>query len=184
MEYLNSEDYLNNNGVRNIDNTEYKDYNCGGYALKTFSWYHPYKFFAWEYIEKLLDDGYDCNEIVDRILQLSCDNMLEDFGSKIRLIDYTDHDRGDAIEKKLLAQLHTNEELIAFRIGLEIDDTRMYEDEAVVEDYDFHYRVYRNGCWQEKIGNGMIGYCDFTEDIWDGYCTYDSPIYYFAMKVA
>lgn len=184
MEYLNSDDYLNNDGVRNKDNTEYKDYNCGGYALRTFSWYHPYKFFAWDYIEELLKRGYDRDEIVDKILEFSCGNMQEDFGDKMRLIDYTDHNRGKAVEEKLLKQLQENEELIAFRIGLEIDDTCDYEDQPVVEDYDFHYRVYRDGCWKEKIGNGEIDNCDFTEDAWDGYCIYDSPIYYFAMKAA
>lgn len=34
-------DFLNQNNTRNIRNTYKGDYNCGGYALKTFSWYMP-----------------------------------------------------------------------------------------------------------------------------------------------
>lgn len=34
-------DPLNTLGLRNIRNTDKADYNCGGYALGTFSWYLP-----------------------------------------------------------------------------------------------------------------------------------------------
>lgn len=34
-------DPLNKRGSRNIRNTDKADYNCGGYALGTFSWYLP-----------------------------------------------------------------------------------------------------------------------------------------------
>ena len=34
-------DPLNMRGSRNIRNTDKADYNCGGYALGTFSWYLP-----------------------------------------------------------------------------------------------------------------------------------------------
>ena len=34
-------DPLNMLGLRNIRNTDKADYNCGGYALGTFSWYLP-----------------------------------------------------------------------------------------------------------------------------------------------
>lgn len=34
-------DPLNKRGSRNIRNTDKTDYNCGGYALGTFSWYLP-----------------------------------------------------------------------------------------------------------------------------------------------
>ena len=38
-----SDDPFNILGLRNIDNTNRCDYNCGGYALETFSWYCPFK---------------------------------------------------------------------------------------------------------------------------------------------
>ena len=38
------EDFFNERQTRNEENTEKKDYNCGGYALRTFSWYLPYEY--------------------------------------------------------------------------------------------------------------------------------------------
>ena len=35
-------DPKNSNHLRNINNTDKFDYNCGGYALGTFSWYTPF----------------------------------------------------------------------------------------------------------------------------------------------
>ena len=35
-------DWLNRSGLRNADNTDIDLYNCGGYALGTYSWYMPY----------------------------------------------------------------------------------------------------------------------------------------------
>jgi len=183
MEYLNESDYLNNDGVRNENNTSFDNFNCAGYALKTYSWYHPYKFFAWEYIEDKLEEGFTRDEIVEDLLEVSKAQMLEDF-KNLRYIEAADYNRGAAVESKLLSQLADDEELIAFRIGLEIDDTFDYEDKPIVEDYDFHYRVFRNGHWCEKLGDGDLESCKFTEGIWDGFCVYDSPIYYFAMKAA
>ena len=39
--YRVNRDPLNTLGSRNIRNTDKADYNCGGYALGTFSWYLP-----------------------------------------------------------------------------------------------------------------------------------------------
>lgn len=181
MEYLNRKDYLNNERKRNADNTPSFEYNCGGYALQTFSWYKPYEFDSYDYIYELLAQGYSEEEITERILEVSRDNMEWDFGDKIRFIR-TDYFSRENTQEELLNQLEENEELIAFRIGLEIDDCDY--DNPVIVDYDFHYRVYRNGSWSEKMGNESITPCDFEEDYWDGFCIYDSPIYYFAMKVA
>ena len=44
MKILNDkEDFFNRNHTRNEGNTHYADYNCGGWALKTFSWFVPYR---------------------------------------------------------------------------------------------------------------------------------------------
>lgn len=37
----NNEDLFNNERKRNVNNTNKNIYNCGGYALETFSWYVP-----------------------------------------------------------------------------------------------------------------------------------------------
>lgn len=39
--YKINHDPFNKRGSRNIHNTDKADYNCGGYALGTFSWYLP-----------------------------------------------------------------------------------------------------------------------------------------------
>ena len=61
----NSEDYFNEKQTRNEENTEKKDYNCGGYALKTFSWYLPYEydekdypFFSYQHSPHSTNDRY------------------------------------------------------------------------------------------------------------------------------
>ena len=35
-------DYLNKEHKRNLANTKISQYNCGGFALGTYSWYRPY----------------------------------------------------------------------------------------------------------------------------------------------
>ena len=47
------EDEYNVNGKRNRKNTEREDYNCGGYALQTFSWILP------------CEDEDECAELYD-----------------------------------------------------------------------------------------------------------------------
>ena len=41
MNYYSMEDEYNRLGKRNIKNTTKRTYNCGGYALESFSWYLP-----------------------------------------------------------------------------------------------------------------------------------------------
>jgi len=41
MDIKNGADKLNRQRIRNIHNTGKYSYNCGGYALNTFSWYCP-----------------------------------------------------------------------------------------------------------------------------------------------
>lgn len=38
----NSADFFNKLGIRNAQNTRVFEYNCGGYALNTYSWYCPH----------------------------------------------------------------------------------------------------------------------------------------------
>ena len=49
------DDPFNKNNKRNVRNTERNTYNCGGYALGTFSWYCPHD----ENDEKSGRWGYD-----------------------------------------------------------------------------------------------------------------------------
>lgn len=83
-------DELNFNGFRNIHNTNKNYYNCGGYALGTYSWYCPYDDF---------DDSYTIKERT----QLAVDYMLNDF-CDLRVI-------------KTLEEVTENEYVIAFRMS-------------------------------------------------------------------
>ena len=50
------DDELNHKRLRNIKNTSKGDYNCGGYALGTFSWYQPV------FEDSDFEFGFDCEE--------------------------------------------------------------------------------------------------------------------------
>lgn len=89
-------DELNFNGFRNIHNTRKSYYNCGGYALGTYSWYCPN------------DDGfdspmYDDSYTMEERTQFAVDYMLNDF-CDLRVI-------------KTLEEITENEYAIAFRIA-------------------------------------------------------------------
>lgn len=143
------EDFFNLRGLRNADNTDSWDYNCGGFALGTFSWYEPFYFNedGCYLCEDLAEEGYGVESIQEILCNNCVDSILEDFGEKIRVVSRED-------------DLKVNEELIAFRVdcGFESD----YESQ------DFHFRVFRDGRWQEKNGHGMIHDADDPdEDIWN-----------------
>ena len=82
-------DFLNEDKLRNIRNTHKKNYNCGGYALKTFSWYVP-QYTSW-YIDKA------------SIFAEMVESILEDFPNLRRIQDPN--------------QVNPNTEIIAFRIN-------------------------------------------------------------------
>ena len=133
-------DFLNSNKLRNEENTLESSYNCGGYALRTFSWYLPYStsFVDSEQdtndmlAEQLLFDGFSIKEIYQIILNKNVNFMLQDFSENLRVI-------------KDINDLKDTEELVAFRIGIKpIYDE---DDEFLYIDTDFHYRVFRYNKW-------------------------------------
>lgn len=168
-------DWLNRSGLRNADNTDIDLYNCGGYALGTYSWYMPYpEGFDREDIEDIVVNNYLCgasyNETTERLLEIFEKQMLSDF-STLRAVaaecveDYVEKD---------------DEELIAFRIFFDIEFYDEDTGEVDFFDYDFHYQVLRNGKWREKCGAGPIELCE--SDYWitkDGVYNYDSEIRYY-----
>ena len=68
------EDVMNNNGARTQSNTRSESYNCGGFALGTFSWYYPYD-------EDIVDYAYDHGFIDDEEKADICDEDQIDRGS-------------------------------------------------------------------------------------------------------
>ena len=157
-------DYLNKKKKRNEKNTTIHSYNCGGYALRTYSWYQPYndeEDFVWD-----LGNLYMGEEELARGALESCvDYMLEEFGEDLRVVADGEYDP-------------QTEELIAFRTSTD-DETDSYD----WPDFDFHFKVFRDGKWMEKCGTEEIREAD--PDNWIIGCyVYNSDTVYLAHKVA
>lgn len=160
-----------------------KEYNCGGLAFGTWTWYKPYadnieveELFAnyyykgiedcdgdWENLESLDDTYvYVLNEMEEQI--------YKDFPGKVRPL------YGD-VESLLLP----GENLVALRVGAHLD-----EDFEI--DADFHFRVLVGGIWLDKPGAEPIRTIVGAErDAWNEpweYAgnIYDSEIRYFAVR--
>ena len=155
-----------------------EDFNCGGFALKTYDLYLPYedktKDFAIYFddkIEELYYSGLSLKEIENEILEETVEYMLKNFPKKLRVI-------------KNFSDLKDTEELIAYRIGLEIfsneDEIGKYYTGC---DGDFHFKVLRDGHWLEKFGEGLVIFEEFTTEPWKcNGMVYDSPIVFLGLR--
>ena len=140
-------DPFNRNGKRNRSNTDTDAYNCGGFALSTYSWYVPYRsdeqtniYDRWANIQMCLDVAEDADNIADRIdaretvhicvvslLNLFVKRILEDFPSVRRV--------------QTFEEIKPNERIILFRIGAD----------------DFHFIVsFDHKHWWHKYGWNYI----------------------------
>ena len=142
--------------------------NCGSYALNVEEWYDPeselFNLVGYinEWIDELYDMGYSVDEIADIYAEKLVEKILSDFEGEIREIYYP-------------SEVDTDEELIAFRGWCYVDIDNWV-------DYDFHFKVFRDGFWKEKCGHGPVRFC--TEDDWSyGFRTYNSETIYFAHKI-
>lgn len=169
-------DYLNSYRNRNAENTDTYDYNCGGEALKTYSFYFPYYIDADEEDERIaemIEDGMDAEEIKELLLTEYTEKMLEDFPDTLRILSKP-------------TEVLPNERLIYFRVALEIfDDELPYSYTGI--DTDFHFCYFEDGHWYEKRG-GLAPHqnCDerVRSGVWQsgrGLC-YDSRTVYLALK--
>ena len=144
--------------------------NCGSFAFNIEEWYNPeidleaQVFYVGSWMLEMLDDGYTCDEVADIYAEILADSILEDFAGEIR-------------EVFSPSQVHDDEELIAFR-----GYCRYEIEEDQFPDYDFHFKVLRNGIWQEKCGRRPVKFC--TLDDWNYMTrTYNSITFYFAHRV-
>ena len=146
------EDEMNKTNVRNVDNTDKCSYNCGGYALNTFSWYQPIED---EYFNNPLGNYFDTDEERDKAFRYCVDNLLRDFAYRnIRLI-------GD------IDDIASNEYAFAFRVS---------------SDGDFHFvKRSRNGIWRHKRGRNPLLEIMHADEVFSKcWCNrYDSPIAFF-----
>lgn len=185
-------DFLNKNGERNAENTDAIFYNCGGYALHTYSWYRPYSDNYDDYRDHIIDVMWEC----DFEKTVYYEKLLDEY-ERYMLKDFPD--------MRAVPQGYTpapDEELIVFRIGIRdwLDHdfvTEMFMNDDMEDtdccgsyDFDFHYLLYRGGMWFSKAGGCdveemFIFTLDDEEEIWDSiesYC-YDSESRYYVRKI-
>ena len=150
------DDPFNKNNNRNVRNTPKRNYNCGGYALETFSWYCPHTeeddntFFGYDY-------GFDTQEEAWVKTMYAVSKMILDFEGNLRMI-------------KSLKQLHKDtERVVAFRLS---------------SDGDFHYIKKTKNGWRHKCGASFyirrMSEHDVFNTKWNG--RYDGPIILLAIK--
>ena len=97
-------DPFNKQKQRNIRNTDRYDYNCGGYAFETFSWYCPHT-----KQDGRLHYGFLTIEEAYEITMYAVSIMIAEFDGKIRML-------------RSKEELHKRTEtLIAFRISSDGD---------------------------------------------------------------
>lgn len=147
-------------------NSEYA--NCGSFAFNVEEWYDPEDEFENEvgyiddWIMEMSDNGYSADEIADIYTEAITERVLKDFTNEIREITYP-------------SEANDNEEVVALRGWC-------YEDIDNFAEWDFHFKVLRNGIWQEKCGREPVKFC--LEDEWSyGFRTYNSNTIYFAHKI-
>ena len=142
------EDEYNVNGKRNRKNTERNQYNCGGYALETFSWVLPcdteeeceelYDFDMWEYDY----DEDDFNESAERGAKWMLDNI-----PNLRQVSSPDE------------KLEEGEWLIGFKVGMGTGDG------------DFHYiKRTPSGRFYHKPGASRVRRMSKAEALSDNWC--------------
>ena len=147
--YKVNHDPLNMLGSRNISNTDKADYNCGGYALGTFSWYLPSRTRE-EYTDIM---GHADIGDMDTALALAAEAIVAE------LPGWSVVPLALVMERKYSPKDY---EVVALRFCF----------------YDFHFwKLGRNWNWYDKMGSaGWISRHAFNavRNVWNG--RYDSPV--------
>lgn len=138
--------------------------NCGSFAFQIEEWYSPDEYFEEnegicieEWIQEGFDNGYDEYDLSDWLAEILTSYILSDFNDIHNIWGP--------------GQVDNNEELIAFRTFVNIEGN-----------WDFHFKVYRDGLWQEKCGSDPVRFCDEWD--WNnGLLDYISHTVYFARKL-
>ena len=147
--YKINHDPLNKRGSRNIRNTDKADYNCGGYALGTFSWYLPSRTRK-EYTDIM---GHADIGDMDTALTLAAEAIVSE------LPGWSVVPFALVMERKYSPKDY---EIVAMRFCY----------------YDFHFwKLGRNWNWYDKMGcRGQIDRHAFNDvrNVWND--RYDSPV--------
>ena len=151
---MNPTDPYNKFQSRNVKNTPKGDYNCGGYALGTFSWYCTYP----SDMSFTMNDGW-CEEAEawEKTMYM-VRNMIADFCGKVRMLYHQ-------------SQLERNEYLVAFRISSDGDF------HYIKKMGNGHWYHKRGAChWIEQMTEEEVFETNWC---WD---RYDGPIVLLAVK--
>lgn len=165
------EDFFNTKHTRNRNNTAQRDYNCGGWALRTFSWWRPFRggntdyYSAYDFVSTN-NLKYNTVRTMDQALLKYCINIL--------LKEFPELER--------VYEPSTSERIIAFRIGTYYQDDE--ERGLVLEDWDFHFKVKEKNTndWTHKMGGHIIEDTDCLDTPWEipeDEFEYESEIIYF-----
>lgn len=202
---VNNTDLLNHYCRRKQNNTNRHEYNCGGFALGTFSWYCPYD-------ESILDYAVSIGEITqeqrDDIISHLTEDRYYDFVDEQESWGYTSEDYVDynswcsyqAMEELMgilpndkrpfncdlylpYFQLYMLNDFPDMRAIQEYQKHEVKEDEYIIAfrvgDYDFHYARNNKGTddiWIHKVGRRSIEkFSEFPK-------RYNSTTLYFAKK--
>ena len=150
--------------TRNTDPTFYYknsgEVNCGSFALRLNEWYEPEEDYdtIYDWIIGMSWD-YDDYEISNFYADAIIDRILKDFAGEIEICDGRAPSTDDL-------------ELIAFATYCIYDESEEYCN------WDFHFKVFRDGIWQQKCGCFKPEFCEFDE--WGDYT---SKITYFYHKI-
>ena len=156
--------------TRNSDLSYYETHrheaNCGSYALRLNEWYDlDYYFedvtgyYIDEWVNEKSEEGYDDYEISTMYGDILVEGILEEFDGELEKCDGRPPETDDV-------------ELVAF-------STFCYSSDSLKSvDYDYHFKVLRDGKWMEKCGSGPVEEC--TENGWGDYI---GDVTYFYHKI-
>lgn len=165
--------YTKNTQKNKYYEREQMNTNCGSFALNIEEWYEPDDSLSednWEVADNLAKEGNLSNDEIEKLIfERSVYGIMNDFDGELERIDspkdYIDSD---------------NTELIAFRTSTYVDD------DCANADTDFHFKVFRDGRWQEKYGCGpVIDNVELEENSYwgSGFYVYENPTAYFVHKL-
>lgn len=152
------DDPYNKNSNRNLSNTDRKTFNCGGYALGTFSWYCPHSEEDLKRGQLGYDYSFTSQEEAWEKTMYCVSRMILDFEGNLRVIE-----RLAQLDKK-------TERAVAFRLSA---------------DGDFHYiKKSANGHWHHKRGRNPLIWRMSEYNVFhtDWYGRYNGPIVLLAIK--
>ena len=156
-------EYTRNHNPKYFEEHQYYA-NCGSFALNIEEWYSPDEYFesdmgmtVEEWIENCIYNGYDEYDASDEFTNILVCYIMNDF-HEVRIVERA-------------SELQSNEELIAFRTFVDFEGN-----------WDFHFKVLRNGMWLEKCGGDPVRFCE-KDDWHNGILDYISNTVYFARKI-